>query len=324
MKMNNALISLALAALLFASPRANADTVTLANGDRLTGKVLRLGADRLELQTDYAGKLEIKRTEVAAIRTDGDVRVMLKGEAGIGPARGELPLPRIAFVNPTPEQSGIGAAYRGRVSLSSAWAHGNSANSNTAVDAFLGARARRYRWALEMHANQASESGAETASHWLAQGNYDRFVAPKRFFYGRTSLERDRYGGIDLRTTLGGGYGVQLLDDARTRLSLRGGLEAVSLKPLEGPTEHHPAVGWGVRYSWKVLASRAEVFHEQDGYWNLEDSADVTLRTRTGLRIPLADGLTCNAQVNVDWDHEPEPGRRATDSTLVLGLGYAW
>jgi hypothetical protein len=73
-----------------------------------------------------------------------------------------------------------------------------------------------------------------------------------------------------------------------------------------------------------VFAQRAELFHEQDGYWSLEDSGDVKVRTRTGLRVPLVDGLTASAQVNVDWAAEPEPGRRATDSTLLLGVGYTW
>jgi hypothetical protein len=38
----------------------------------------------------------------------------------------------------------------------------------------------------------------------------------------------------------------------------------------------------------------------------------------------LIDKLNASLQLNVDWEHDPEPGRDATDSTLLLGLGYAW
>lgn len=311
-------------ATAIASPPASADRVTLANGDRLSGKVLGLTADKLTLETAYAGKLEIDRRRIAAIETDGEVQVMLEGERQVRGARGTLPLARLAFVNPSPEQSGIGVAYTGRVTLSSAHVRGNATSSTTLSEAALQARARPYRWQVELSATRASESGAESASSALAQASYDRFVAPKRFFYGRVSLERDRFAGIALRSTAGGGYGVQLREDERTRLSLRGGAELVSLDPLEGAVDRYPALGWGVRYSQWVLDRRAELFHDQDGFWNLRDTDGLTLRSRSGIRVPVAGGLTASGQLNVDWENSPEPGRESTDSTLLLGLGYRW
>ena len=35
-------------------------------------------------------------------------------------------------------------------------------------------------------------------------------------------------------------------------------------------------------------------------------------------------GLNASAQVNLDWDRDPAPGRKALDTTLLLGLGYTW
>jgi hypothetical protein len=34
--------------------------------------------------------------------------------------------------------------------------------------------------------------------------------------------------------------------------------------------------------------------------------------------------LSATAQVNVDWESHPAPGRKSTDSTLLVGLSYAW
>lgn len=318
------LASLAGAATLAIAPCAMADVVTLSNGDRLTGKVLNLGADALEIETAYAGKLKVKRGEIARIVTDQQVQVLLQGADSLEGASGEIALGRVAFVNPTPEQSGIGVAYSGRATLSAAQVRGNSSSSTAVVDAVMQARARDYRWELGASAAQASESGVETASKWRAQASRDWFVAPKRFVYVRGAVERDRFSGVQLRSSAGVGYGVQLVETEGTKLSLRGGIEAVSVDAVEGPDDRYPAAGWGVRYSQQVLSKRAEVFHEQDGYWNLESSSDITVRSRTGLRVPLVEGLTASAQWNVDWSREPEPGRSATDSTLLVGLGYAW
>jgi putative salt-induced outer membrane protein YdiY len=252
------------------------------------------------------------------------VVVMREGEEGLGRARGPIPLAGLRYVNPPPELSGVGTAYQGRFTLSSAWVRGNSESSTSLVEAAVEARALRYRWEAGLAAKQAEEAGVETASSWLARANYDRFIAPKRFLYGRGSVERDRFSGMDLRTTIGAGYGFQLREDETTRLALRGGIEAVVAEPVDGPRDEHPAFGWGVQFSRKVLDLRAEVFHEQEGYWSLEDTGDVTLRTRTGLRVPLVEGLNATAQLNVDWEKQPEPGREATDATMLLGVGYDW
>jgi hypothetical protein len=307
-----------------AAPTAFADRVTLVNGDRLTGKVLRLGKDKLTLETKYAGKVEIRREEVTSVEADQPIEVLRRGDAALSRMRGTIPLSEVAFVNPTPEQSGIGVAYTGRFTLSVAQVRGNSESATSVGDFALEARAKRWRGALALDATQASESGRETASNWLVNGNLDRFVDPRRFYYGRASIERDRFSGVDLRSTLGAGYGVQLRDGDRTKTSLRGGLEAVSLHPVEGARDDYPAFGWGLRYHHKVLAERAEIFHEQDGYWNLERGSDITVRTRTGVRVPVIDKLDASLQLNLDWERDPEPGSGATDSTLLLGLGYAW
>jgi putative salt-induced outer membrane protein YdiY len=201
---------------------------------------------------------------------------------------------------------------------------GNSESATTVVEAALESRARGYRWDVGLNGTQASESGEEKASSWLAQASYDHFIAPKRFLYGRGSVERNRYAGFALRTTLGMGYGVQLREDDLGKASIRGGIEAMVEDRSTGPTDSHPALGWGVRLARHVLDRRAELFHEQDGYWNVEEESDVTLRTRSGVRIPLLKGLSVSAQLNLDWEGEPEEGREATDTTLLLGVGYNW
>ena len=84
------------------------------------------------------------------------------------------------------------------------------------------------------------------------------------------------------------------------------------------PTLGYPALGWGVKLAWQPW------FHEQEGFWNLEDTAAVLFRSKTGLRLPLLKGLGVSAQLNLDWERKPAPGRKSTDSTLLFGIDYAW
>ena len=151
-----------------------------------------------------------------------------------------------------------------------------------------------------------------------------RVAARKRFVYGRGFAERDRFRDIRLRTSAGAGYGWQLYDSERTQLAIRAGVDAVSTKHLDGSTDSYPAFGWGLHYSHKLRERKVELFHRQDGFWDLRHTKQVTLNTSSGLRIPLESGMTANAQLDLNWERSPPPGFKSVDTTWLLGLGYEW
>ena len=57
-----------------------ADEIRLKNGDKLTGQIVRMQEDKLILKTTYAGEITIIWQEVASIRTDGSIKIVLKDE----------------------------------------------------------------------------------------------------------------------------------------------------------------------------------------------------------------------------------------------------
>lgn len=323
--------------LLLALPSA-ADVITFHNGDRLSGRVLHKHGDTLVFESAHAGTVRVAWPDIAAIETREPVRLMLRDGTAVfsdrlehaadgvrlGDAGRHVGLADIAHVNPGPEQSGIGVAYGGRASLSAADVRGNSSGQRLYAEAEFTARARDYRYALAGKAERQRDAGIETASNWRADGNYDWFVSQRLFRYLRGSFEHDRPKDVDLRSTLGGGYGLQLVDSERSSLSLRGGLDYITVERIAGSNEDYPALGWGLRASHRLGQSDIELFHDQDGFLQLSGDSGVILRSRTGLRAPLAGRLNASLQLNLDWEENPAPGRKATDSRLLVGLGYAW
>jgi putative salt-induced outer membrane protein YdiY len=362
----------ALACLLTGA--AHADTITLHNGDRLTGRILHMSPSTLTFETTWAGELRIPRYEVKTIETDKAVGVLRErsgrteqlmvtpaapGQVTLTPepaAPEEVPAPiqqgeaptssvqapqpgvaspsqqpgvtvpfaRVRYINPKPEESGEGVSYEGRVSLSGAVMRGNTVGDNLYAESDLTARAKDWRYQLGAKLRHERDSARTTASNALVSGNFDRFLDERKFRYLRGSLERDRFRDIALRGALGGGYGVQWIQTARTRLALRGGLDIIDVRRYAGADETWPALGWGINFTHRLDRLSAELFHDQQGFWNLEDPSEATVRSRTGVRVPFAFGLTASLQLNVDWESEPTAASRTTDSSLLLGLSYAW
>jgi len=331
-------ICTALFTIFFCLP-AFADVVVLQNGDRLSGRIVHKRDSMLVFEATHAGKVNIPWQAITTLTTDTPVTVMLVDQARLtstvlasadegrvrldGSGR-EVPLEQIAYLNPAPEQSGIGVSYRGRTNVAATDTRGNSTSRRIYADAELTARAKDYRYTLGAKINRQQESGQQTASNWRTNGNYDWFMDPRTFRYVRGSFEHDPFKDIDLRSAIGGGYGLQLLENKRSNVSIRGGLDYVVVERTIAPNDEYPALGWGVRASHRLETYEIELFHEQDGFMKLVDDRGITLQSRTGLRAPIAAGMNASIQLNLDWEQEPAPGRKSTDSVLMVGIGYEW
>jgi hypothetical protein len=326
---------------LLAASAVRADVVQLRNGDRLTGTVVAKHENTLVLKTPYAGDVRIQWSEVASLTVDKPVRVMLKGEktspATLAPAapgqvtimrEGREPQPveltRVEYINPQPYQSGSGVVWRGNVNIAATYTRGNSASDRLYVEAGVEARAKSYRATGGVKVNRVSDEFGNESNSWLLDGSYDRFIRPRHFLYARTSFEHDPAKDLELRAAGGAGYGWQVVETPDRQLSLRGGLDYVSVDQKNGGDERYPALGWGLRYHEWLFERRLQVFHEEEGFWNASDLSDIVLRTRTGLRVPLYTNIDTTAQLNVDWDSATAPGRDPVDSVWLLGLGYKW
>lgn len=319
-----------------------ADEVILTNGDRLTGTVVSKTPEGLQFRTSYAGTLRIDWRIVETLNTEAPVSVLMKhGEGSLetrlersdepGTVRlSEVPevpplkLERIAYLNPTPSQSGTGIEYRGRASLAGSSNSGNSDTTQLVGEGEFGGVEKGARFSTRLRGERRTDGGETTASNWLANADRDWFVRKDRFIYARTSAERDHFRDLALRFTAGGGYGLQLIDSDQTGFSVQGGLDYVRENRFDADNQVYPAFGWGVKYRHWLIGRAAEFFHEQDGYMNVDDARDVTLRSRTGFRLPIVERLSAQVQGVLDWEGRPAEGRKSTDLSLQFGIGYDW
>lgn len=318
---------------------ALADTLTMKNGDRITGEVVRKEGGLVLVRTAYAGELRVRWDDVLTLVTDKPVRVQMddgtafearlpEGATTAGPLPQAPPrdvaLARIAYINPTPEQSGLGWTYERRLALAANLTRGNTDSGRVRASGEFVARAKHHRYRLWAEGTRAAEGGSTTESNWRATGSYDWFVRPREFVYARAALEHDGFRDLKLRSQLGGGYGHQFIETADTKLSAQAGPDLVRAIYYGDPDETFFAVGWGLNYSQWLASRAAQVYFDQTGFWSVQDAGDVVAHTALGVRVPLMRGLNATTELKVDYDSDPAPGTRSTDSTLLLGLGYTW
>lgn len=313
-----------------------ADQITLSNGDRLTGTVQRLSGGKVVIETDYAGEIPVDLKSITSIVTEGEMTVVLDDDtrtfgrlSGDGERlqvagdTGPIDAGRVTSILPG-RVTGDEWKVSGRINVGASDSSGNTEVTRIHGDAEVIARKARNRYTLGGRGNYASDRDTETESNATAYAKYDRFLTEKWYLYANTSFENDKFKDLRLRSTLGVGTGYQFFDTPRTILSLEGGIDYVHTDFYTQPTDDYPAARVSTRFAYWLWQDILQFFHDNSVYMSLQASEDAFARTQTGLRFPLRNNFLATAQLNLDWDGNPAPGRDSIDQTVILSLGYTW
>jgi putative salt-induced outer membrane protein YdiY len=319
---------------------AFADTVVLRNGDLITGTITGVEAGRLLVRTDYAGELKIELRAIGTFTSADEVTTILRNETRLfgrisGDSETVQILPAGGGLTRTiaiPELIGIeqgrmaeqALRLSGRINVGASSSSGNTDVTRLNVDTELIARRRANRFTLGARGTYASDQGRQTESNAIATFKYDRFVTPRLYGYGSTTFEYDPFQDIRLRSTYGAGSGYQVIESQRTNLTVEAGLDYVYTDYYDAANQDFPAARLGLRFDHWLIDSRMQFFHKSEAYGSLDQIQQSFVRTQTGLRFPLRDSFLAQAQLNYDWDGNPQPGRQAVDQTVVFSLGYKW
>lgn len=330
------------AALLAWAACAQADQLTLVNGDRLTGTIVAKETEFLILQTPHLGELKVRWSEVRRIFSEKEVKLflsdgtMVRGSletvtdgtvvihTGVEPPGAPVPLKQVVFINPAPDVSGEGVQYLGRINLGYSASSGNSKIETLYADIEAIARTRNNRYTAAGKTRRSKDNDRESESNWLAGLKWDHFLTRKWYSYANTNFESDQFKDVRLRSTVGGGTGYQFYETDSTNLALEGGLTYVDTDFIARVDERYPAVRWALKFDHFLFKSRSQFFHTHEAYVAIDESDNAFVRSQTGLRFPLIYQVTGTLQYNVDWEKNPAPGRVPTDTSVQFTLGYIW
>lgn len=321
----------ALLIVLLTATAALADEVRLKNGDRFTGDLVSLAGGTLSFKTAY-GPVQIPWSDIDSLAVIGPVIVTVgtavpatvttivadaAGRVTLQPGGSVALTDIVSVARPQPAVVVDGSVNAGFVTTG-----GNTDVNNLRVDGEVVARASANRYTGGAAVNHASDSGRDTAESWTGSAKYDRFVSPRMFVNANAIFTHDKFRDLDLRSALGAGLGYQVLDTALLKLTADAGLGYVSENLASSPDDSYAAVRESAKLDIFVLPGRVQLFHNHDGYFGVTGDDNLFFRTQNGARIGLAAGVVTTAQLDVDYDRSPAPGRRNTDHTFALTFGY--
>jgi len=242
---------LALIVFLGFSTTLFADQVTLKNGDRLTGTVVKSDGKTLVLHTDAAGDVTLKFDAIQEIKTDAELHVTLKGgKTAVGPVTTtdgklqiatktagtvEAPKADVTLIRNDAEQQaydkslhpGLMHGWNGGINVGFSVTRGNSETENlalafNAVHPTLHDKLTLYASSINTTNNLATPSTVAS----LEQGGfrYDRDVKPKLFVFGAADFMANALQFLDLRQVYTGGFGFHAIKSDSTVLNFLGGL----------------------------------------------------------------------------------------------------
>jgi putative salt-induced outer membrane protein YdiY len=322
----------AAALLIVTALPARADEVRLNNGDRITGQTISMVNGALSFKT-ASGSLIIPWADVTLLDISNPVYVVVAGNrpllTGVSPgtAPGYAALDPggpvlLADIVAITFSSGTSWERTGGAGAGFVQTAGNTQISNVRLSADLMLKGGSNRYTLNGAATRAKDRGTETARNWSGTAKYDRFITSRIFANANTVLTNDRFRDIDLRGAYGAGGGVQLIDAPRATLTGSGGMGIVDENFISIPDNRYTATYESADLKIELVPDRLRFFHLHDGFYQVTRGDRKFFRMQNGIRISIVSGFVATLQEDFDYDRHPSPGRKQTDATFALTLGY--
>jgi putative salt-induced outer membrane protein YdiY len=345
--------------MFFAVP-AFADQVTLKNGDRLTGSIVKSDGKELVIKTDYAGDVTVKFDAVQSISTTGDLNVAESdGQIVVGPVitRGDnlvvatktagsvsVPKSTVATLRNPAEQAayekslhpGLLEGWNGGANVGFALTRGNSANRNLALS--FTAHRKGHGDLLSLYANSiyaandlAGATPSTTANAIGGGARYDRDLTPRLFAFVNADFFHDELQSLDLRTILGGGLGLHAIKTDATTLDLLAGANythesySVPFNALISPSKSRSlaALTLGDEFMHKISHSTV-ITQNFYFYPDLSNTGEYRTTFNLGTVTKISKWLGWRTSFGDIYVSNPPVGKKKNDLLFSTGLNFSF
>jgi len=338
--------------LFLISIPAFGDQVTMKNGDRLSGAIVKYDGKNLVIKSELAGPVTIPWDAVTVVTSSTPLSVGLKdGQVVVGTvttadatlqivtaSAGTVSAAResVTYIRSKEEQE----AYLAEVEryrnprLIDLWTGGldmgyATSRGNSSTDTFtLGASAVRATSRDKISVNYTSIFAGNktvggrrvtTANAKRGGVSYDLNLSSRTFAFGSVDLETDEFQNLDLRFVPAGGLGYHARKSERTILDFRLGAAANREFFSNGLNRTSAEVLLGEEFMHKFSA-RSRFLQKLVFFPNVSDGGNYRMNFDASLATAVRRWFSFQFSVSDRYLSNPLPGRKSNDVLFTTGL----
>lgn len=320
----------------------SADELVMKNGSRLVGTLVSADENSVVFNTPFADDITIKQENIESITTESEVTLLMQDGAVYRDKTivmqdddllvfdsDERPIQfdvlDIDLVNPEPWRLGEGYKWFGEVSAALESERGNTDSDETDVALESIWRSLEDRYTIRSSGEVDKSNGEKTKNEWKLRTKYDRFskTDPDNYYGVQAAFEHKEFADVDLRTIVGPYIGRQFYESDYLALQGEVGIVYVDEQFDVAEDDNYWGSSWELRLTSGIIPN-TELYVNQDGILNFDDTDNVILNTTVGIALPLIYGLKVATEVKYEYDGGAVDDVDNTDTTYNLKLVYGW
>ena len=345
------MLRLFLLGCVLCGPAALADQITLKNGDRLTGTVVKSDDKGLVIKSEFAGTVTVQWAAVESISADQVLFLTLKdGQTVAGTvttAAGKFEVETketgrvtvakdaIQLLRSKDEQAahlaeverfrdpGLLDLWSGTADAGLSLTRGNADTLTVALGANAARTTRRDKtsvyFASLLAKNNTAGPSLTTANAIRGGLRYDINLSSRTFAFGFSDLEFDEFQKLDLRLVLGGGFGWHVKKSERTLFDVFGGGSLNKEYFSTGLRRSSGEVLFGEELTHK-LSGRVSFKERAVIFPNISEGGEYRLSFDASAVTQLSRWLGWQVTVSDRYVSNPLPGIKKNDLLLTTGL----
>ena len=334
---------------------ARADTVTLQNGDRLTGMIVKSDGKELTLKTDDAGTITLEWPAVRQITSSAPLYVVTPQGTTVGgivttegtdlvvtPSTGapeRVPLANATAIRSEAEQNdyerslhpGVLQSWEVNSSLGFGLARGNSHTTNLAIG-FNAVRGTLHdKLTAYMNSIYASSglvlapgvAAGVTANDIRGGAMYQHDITPRTFGYGSADFEYNELQFLNLRSIWGAGAGYHVIKSMDTTLDVFAGANYTRESYATGIRRNIAALTVGDLFRHQ-LGKNTTINQTLDIYPELSHLGEYRMALDISLATKIKTWIGWQSTISDRYISDPIPGTVNNDFIFSTGFNFTF
>ncbi len=342
MRIRTATLAAGVCLVLFSLPALaqKTDVIVLFNGDRVTCDIRSYDAGRLSVKTDIASDISVKWNKIVSITSTKEFEIETTdgfthyGTLAPSDPPGKLRVVSeaetedvdfLSVVRISPMYESFWRRWQGSFDLGF-----NYTQASQYVQFTFNGNAdfRRPSFELATSLSVFFTSQADVPSNQRASflTQYQKFLADRWLIVGFAGVDRNIQLGLDWRYSLGAGYGRDLVDTNRTRLTAAAGLLAMHEEPVSGESTNDLAAILAAQFShFTYDFPKVTIGASLSVIPYLTQGGRVRVNFSGSVKREIARDFYLSLSIFDDFDNrDPSTGQAKNDWGPVLSVGYSF